>query len=306
MAGAVPDPEVRQLYFPCGGLAQVPHPHVLWHSSLYPSSAFLNVYLCIFFQTLFNICWWLCIIFCWWLHLLSDYIQLWQAYLCWFMCCCWWQYIYSFTVHLLTTVHLFVAVLHCLTKYEHLLMAVKCSHWPVFLKIQTFTHSHRPVLLYFHPQSGDSISEKTQSMASISETPVNGQSFRKSRLWPMVRGQYFRKCGLIPQSGSSLSGNLDWSTVWGQLFRKSRLWPMCFESQCVASEIASLTWCQTASLRLWPTQRRRGWKQTTPTSHCGCRVSDASRLAFPLHVVFSLPSFGAHLGVQCDGDLCWV
>lgn len=29
MAGAVPDPEVRQLYFPCGGLAQVPHPDVL-------------------------------------------------------------------------------------------------------------------------------------------------------------------------------------------------------------------------------------------------------------------------------------
>ena len=147
MAGAVPDPEVRQLYFPCGGLAQVPHPHVLWHSSLYPSSAFPDVYLCISFQALFNICWWLCINFCWWLHLLSDYVRLWQAYLCWLMCCCWWQYIYSLTVHLLTIVHLLVAVRHCLTKYEHLLMAVKCSHWPVFFLIQTFTHSHRPVLL---------------------------------------------------------------------------------------------------------------------------------------------------------------
>ena len=217
--------------------------------------------------------------------------------LCWFMCCCWWQYIYSFTLHLLTIVHLFVAVLHCLTKYEHLLMAVKCSHWPVFWKIPTFTHSHRPVLLYIHPQS----------VASISENPVNGQSFRKSRLWPMVRGQYFRKCRLQPTVRvQSFRKCRLWPTVWGQPFRKSRLWPMCFESQCIASEIASLTWCQTASLRLWPTQRRRGWKLTTPTSHCGYRVSDASRLAFPLHVVFSLPSFGAHHWVQCDGDQSWV
>ena len=172
----------------------------------------------------------------------------------------------------------------------------------------------------FHPQSQASIALNSPTVRGryFRKSTVSGQYFRKSSQWPVLENSDFEfdqrseasisgNADFNPQSGSSLSGNLDFGLQSGaSLFRKSRLRPMCFESQCVASETASLTWCQTASLRLWPTQRRRGWKRTTPTSRCGCRVSDASRLAFPLHVVFSLPSFGAHLWVQCDGDLCWV